>query len=207
MVKNEVKKLIWLISFGTIQTILTIILTFNTTILITIMISILIVGIITSLNYNVNKFYEIPIKIRKFKNLIYSNKDYNNITNLNDIVHYFNRSEVKSFFKRIFPIIEFDTNQNSMIYFKLENKRFYELLIYKNKLSLVKLNNNEFLSAKNYHDKRNAIVDKKDLKFFFKNLVDKSKNPGTDYMDNIAEKKKEDIYHDIASMVGNTSYL
>ena len=69
------------------------------------------------------------------------------------------------------------------------------------------MNSNEFLSAKNDHDKRNAIVDKKCLKLFFKNLVDKSKNPGTDYMDNIAEKKKEDIYQDIANMIGNTSYL
>ncbi|MFW9973227.1 MAG: hypothetical protein ACFFDF_23790, partial [Candidatus Odinarchaeota archaeon] len=105
MVKNEVKKLIWLLSFSIIQTILTIILTYNTTVLITIIISILIIGTITFLNYNVNKFYEIPIYIRKFKNLIYSNKDYNKITNLNEIVHYFNRSDVKSFFKNIFPII------------------------------------------------------------------------------------------------------
>ena len=126
---------------------------------------------------------------------------------MNDIIHFFNRSEVKSFFKKIFPIIEFEASQNSMSYFKLENKRFYELLIYKNKLSLVKLNSNEFLSAKNYHDRRNAIIDKKCLKLFFKNLVDKSKNPGTDYMDNIAEKKKDDIYQNIASMIGNTYYL
>ncbi|KKK75282.1 hypothetical protein LCGC14_2875290, partial [marine sediment metagenome] len=179
------------------------------TVLITIIISILIIGIIAFSNYNVTKFYEIPIYIRKFKNLIYSNEDYNKITNLNEIVHFFNRSEVKSFFKRIFPIIEIEVNQNSknMIYFKLENEKFYEFLIYKNKLSLVKLNSNEFLSAKNYHDRRNAIIDKKCLKIFFKNLVDKSKNPGTDYMDNIAEKKKDDIYQDIANMIGNTSFL
>jgi hypothetical protein len=196
-----------LISFSVIQAILTIILTHNTTILITIIISTLIIGIITFLNYNINEFYEIPIFIRKFKNLIYSNKDYNKITNLNEIIHYFNRSEVKSFFKRLFPIIEFEANQNSMNYFRLKNNNFYDFLIYRNKLSLIELNSDEFLSSKRYHDKRNVIVDKKCLKLFFKNLVDKSKNPGTDYMDNIVEKKKDDIYQDIANMVGNTSYL
>ncbi len=153
-----------MISFSIIQTILTIILTHNTTVLITIIISILIIGIIAFSNYNVTKFYEIPIYIRKFKNLIYSNEDYNKITNLNEIVHFFNRSEVKSFFKRIFPIIEIEVNQNSMIYFKLENEKFYEFLIYKNKLSLVKLNSNEFLSAKNYHDRKKCYYDKKCLK-------------------------------------------
>ena len=102
-----------------------------------------------------------------------------------------------------FPIINSEVNPNSKFRLELENRRFYEVLIYDNKLSLVKLNDKEFISDKEYSDKRNAIVDKKCLKKFFKELIDKSKNPDIDYMDYIAEKKKDDAFRNIANRIGS----
>lgn len=206
MAKNEIRKLIIPIVSGIIQTISAIILSHITTVPVTIIISVLIIGVLTFINYRVNKFYDIPVYIRKFKKLIYSNKDYNRITNVDNIIDFFIKDDVNDFFKRIFPIITPEVNPNSTIYYlELKNKRFYEFLIYNNKLSLVKLNNNEFVSAKEYRNRQNAIVDKKRLKLFFKDLINKSKNPGTDYTDQAIEKN--DPHRDIANMIGNISFM
>lgn len=208
MVKNEIRKLIMPIVSGIIQTISAIILSHITTVPVTIIISVLIIGILTFINYRVNKFYDIPVYIRKFKKLIYSNKDYNRITNVDNIIDFFIKDDVNDFFKRIFPIIKTEVNPNSMDhYLELKNKRFYEFLIYNNKLSLVKLGDKEFISAKEYNNRRNDIVDKKCLKLFFKDLIIKSKNPGTDYMDYIAEKKIDDSFRNIGNMIGDTHFL
>lgn len=208
MVKNEIRKLIISILLNIISPISTIILLHITTILVTIIIFILITIILNFINYRVNKFYDIPVYIREFKKLIYSNKNYNKITNVDDIVDFFIKDEVNSFFKRIFPtIIITEINPNSMNHVELRNKRFYEFIIYDNKLSLVKLYDKEFISAKEYNDRRNVIVGKKRLKLFFKDLINKSKNPGIDYMDYIAEKKKDDAFRNIANMIGNSYFM
>ena len=207
MNKNEIRKLIILILLSIIPTISTIILSLITTLLVTIIISVLIVGILTFITYRVNNFYNIPIYIREFKKLIHSNKNYNNITNVDSIVDFYMKDEVNSYFKLIFPIITPEFNLNSKFRLELMNKRFYEFLIYDNKLSLVKLNNKEFISAKEYNNRRNVIVGKKRLKLFLKDLINKSKNPGTDYMDYIAEKKKDDSYRKIANMIGDMYFM
>jgi len=129
------------------------------------------------------------------------------ITNVDNIVDYFMKDKVNSFFKSFFPIIDPEVNPNSKFRLELRNKRFYKFLIYDNKLSLVKLNDKEFISAKEYNNMRNAIVDKKRLKIFFKDLKDKIKNPGIDYMDYIAEKKKDDAFRNIANMIGNSYFM
>lgn len=203
MDKNEIRKLIISILLNIISPISTIILLRITTILVTIIIFILITIILNFISYRVNKFYDIPIYIREFKKLIYSNKNYNKITNVGDIVDFFIRDEVNDYFKLIFPIITSEVNPNSKFRLELRNKRFYEFLIYDNKLSLIKLYDQEFISAKEYNNRRNAILDKKSLKLFFKDLIDKSKNPGIDYMDYIAEKKKDDAFRNIANMIGS----
>jgi len=186
-----------------IQFFLTIILTYIRIVLINAIISAFVVGVLIYLNYKINST---PLYIREFKKLIHSNNDYSKINNMDNIVEFFKKGEVNSFFKIIFPIIEAENNPKSRIHLKLENKRFYGFFIYDNKLSLIDLKSNEFLSAKHYYDRRNTIVDKKRLKIFFKDLIEWSRNPGTDYMDYIAEKKKDDIYKDIANMTENTSY-
>ena len=203
MDKDDIRKLIVLIPLNIIQIILIIIFSFITTLPIRIIFSALIVGTFTYINYRVNNFYNIPVYIREFKKLIYSNKNYNKITNVDDIADFFMKDKVNSFFKLLFPIIDSEVNPNSKFRLKLRNKRFYEFLIYDNKLSLVKLNDKEFISDKEYSDKRNAIIDKKRLKIFFKDLKDKSKNPGIDYMDYIAEKKRNDAFRNIANMIGS----
>jgi len=208
MAKNEIRKLIMPIVSGIIQTISAIILSHITTVPVTIIISVLIIGILTFINYRVNRFYDIPVYIRKFKKLIYSNKDYNKITNVDNILDFFKKDEVNSFFKVIFPIITREVNLNSTIhYLELKNKRFYEFLIYNNKLSLVKLGDKEFISAKEYSNRRNVFVGNKRLKLFFKDLINKSKNPGTDYMDHIAEKKKDESFRGIANMIGDMPFM
>lgn len=111
------------------------------------------------------------------------------------------------FLKRIFPVIEAKSNPGFSTYLNLENRKFYGFYIYDNKLSLTKFNDNGFISAKDYHDKRNAIVDKNSLKLFFYELSYKSKNPGTDYIDHITEKKKDDPYYDVVDMIGSPSFL
>jgi len=207
MDKNEIRKLIMPIVSGIIPTISTMILLHITTVLVTIIIFVLIIVILTFINYRVNKFYDIPVYIREFKKLIYSNKYYDRITNVDNIVDFFKKDKVNSFFKRIFPtIIITEINPNSMNHVELENKRFYEFLIYNNKLYLVKLDDKKSLSAKEYNDRRNVIVDKKRLKLFFKDLINKSKNPGTDYMDHIAEKKIHESNQDIANRIGCLSF-
>ena len=205
MDKDNINKLIILTFLNIIQIILIVFISLITALLIRIIISVLIVGTFTFINYSVNNFYNIPIHIRKFKRLIHSNKNYNNITNIDSIVDFFMNDKVNSYFKLIFPIITPEVNPNSKFRLELINKRFYEFLIYDNKLFLVKLNDKEFISAKEYSDRRNVIVDKKRLKLFFKDLINKSKNPGTDYMDYIAEKKKDDAFRNIANMIGNYS--
>ena len=208
MAKKVMRKLIMPIVSGIIQTTLAIILSHITTVPITIIVSVLSIGILTFINYWVNNFYDIPVYVRKLKKLIYSNKNYDRITNMDKILDFFKKDEVNSFFKLIFPIITRDVNPNSPIhYLELKNKRFYEFLIYNNKLSVVKLDDKEFISAMEYNNRRNVIVGKKCLKFFFKDLINKNKNPGTDYMDYIAEKKKDDSYQDIANMIGNISFM
>ena len=208
MAKNVIRKLIMPIVSGIIQIISAIILSHITTVPITIIISVLIIGILTFINYRVNNFYDIPVYIRKFKKLIHSNKDYNRITNVDNLVDFFIKKDVNNFFKRIFPIITPEDNSNSTIhYLELNNKRFYELLIYNNKLSLVKLGDKEFISAQEYNNRKNTIVDKKHLKLFFKDLINKNKNPGTDYMDYIAKKKIDDSFRDIGNMIGDTSFM
>jgi len=202
MSKKKIRKLIIPIVSGIIQTISAIILSHITTVLVTIVISALIIGILAFINYIVDKIYDIPVYIRKFKKLIHSNKDYNRITNVDNIADFFIKDDVNDFFKRIFPIIEPEVNPNSKFRLRLENKRFYEFIIYNNKLYLIKLNNNEFISAKEYSNRRNAIVDKKRLKLFFKDLINKSKNPSIDYMDYIAEKKIDDSFRNIVNMIG-----
>jgi len=206
MDKNEIRKVIMSILLTIIPAISTSILLHIMTVPVTIMIFVLIVVILNFVRYRVDKFYDIPIYIRKFKKLIYSNKDYNKITNMDKIVDFFKKDEVYNFFKLIFPIYPREANPNSTIqYLKLGNKRFYEFLIYNYKLSLVKLNNNEFVSAKEYNNKQNAIVDKKRLKSFFKDLINKSKNPGTDYTDQAIEKNNP--HRDIANIyVDMSSY-
>jgi len=207
MKKNEIRKVF-------ISILLTIIPAISTNILlpimtgpVTIMIFVLIVVILNFIRYRVDKFYDIPVYIRKFKKLIHSNKDYNRITNMDNIVDFFIKDDVNNFFKRIFPIEPRVNSNSTNHYLELKNKKFYEFLIYNNKLSLVKLNNNEFVSAKEYRNRKNAIVDKKHLKLFFKDLINKSKNPGDDYTEHIVEKKKDDIYHDIEEMIGNTPFI
>ena len=191
MDKNEIRKVIMSILLTIIPAISTSILLHITTVPVTIMIFVLIVVILNFIRYRVDKFYDIPVYIRKFKKLIYSNKEYNRIINVDNILDFFKKDEVNSFFKRIFPIITREVNSNSAIhYLELKNKKFYEFLIYNNKLSVVKLDDKEFISAKEYSNRRNVIVSKKCLKLFFKDLINKSKNPGTDYMDYITEKKK-----------------
>ncbi len=208
MAKNEIRKVIMSILLTIIPAILTNFLLHIITVQLTIMIFVLIVIILNFIRYRVDKFYDIPVYIRKFKKFIHSNKDYNRITNVDNIVDFFIKDDVNDFFKRIFPIIEPDVNPNSAIhYLELKNKRCYEFLIYNNKLSVVKLNNNEFISAKEYRNRRNAIVDKKRLKLFFKDLINKSKNPGFDYTDYIVEKKKDAPFRDIGNMIGDTHFL
>ena len=176
------------------------------TVQVTIMIFVLIVVILNFIRYRVDKFYDIPVYIRKFKKLIYSNKDFNKITNVNNIADFFIKDDVNDFFKKIFPIIEPEINSNSTIhYLELNNKRFYEFIINNNRLSLVKLDDNEFVSAKEYDNRRNAIVGKKRLKLFFKDLINKNKNPGTDYTDQAIEKN--DSSRDLANMYVNTSFM
>ncbi|HEC38640.1 hypothetical protein LCGC14_0695470 [marine sediment metagenome] len=207
MDKNEIRKLIILFLLAIIPTISSIILSYISTIPVTIIISFLITGILTFITYRVNNFYNIPVYIRKFKKLIYSNKYYNRITNVDNIVDFFKKDEEYSYFKLIFPIITPEVNPTSKFRLELRNKRFYEFLIYDNKLSLVKLNDKEFVSAKEFSDKRNAIVDKKRLKLFFKDLITKSKNLGTDYMDHIAEKKIDESFRNIANMIGDMPFM
>lgn len=207
MKKNEIRKVIISILLTIIPAISTIILLRIMTVPVTIMIFILIVVTLNFIRYRVDKFYDIPVYIRKFKKLIHSNKDYNRITNMDNIVDFFIKDDVNDFFKKIFPIIP-EVNSNSTIhYLELKNKRFYELLISNNKLSLAKLDDKEFISAQEYRNRRNAIVDKKRLKLFFKDLIDKSKNPGDDYTEYIVEKKKDDPYRDIANMLVDTSFM
>ena len=207
MDKNEIRKVIISILLTIIPAISTSILLRIMTVPVTIMIFVLIVVTLNFIRYRVDKFYDIPVFIRKFKKLIHSNKDYNRITNMDKILDFFTKDEVYNFFKLIFSIYIQEANSNSTIqYLELKNKRFYELLIYNNKLSLVKLDDNEFLSAKEYRNRQNAIVDKKRLKLFFKDLINKSKNPGTDYMDDIAEKKIDDSFRDIGNMIGDMPF-
>lgn len=89
----------------------------------------------------------------------------------------------------------------------MRNKRFYDFIIYDNRLSLVKLNRKEFINAKEYSDRKKLNVDKKRIKSFLKDLITKSKNPNTDYIDNVTEKKKDDIYREINEMIGNNAYI
>ena len=206
MDKNEIRKVIISILLTIIPAISTSILLHIMTVPVTIMIFVLIVVILNFIRYRVDKFYDIPVYIRKFKKLIHSNKDYNKITNMDNILDFFKKDEVYNFFKLIFPIYPREANPNSTIhYLELKNKRFYEFLIYNNKLSLVKLDDKEFISDKEYSNRRNVIVDKKCLKLFFKDLINKSKNPGTDYTDQAIEKN--DPYRDIANMLGDTSFM
>lgn len=206
MNKNEIRKVIMSILLTIIPAISTSFLLRIMTVQVTIMIFVLIVVILNFIRYRVDKFYDIPVYIRKFKKLIHSNKDYNRITNVDNILDFFKKDEVNSFFKLIFPIITREVNPNSTIhYLGLQNKRFYEFLIYNYKLSLVKLINNEFVSAKEYRNRQNAIVDKKRLKLFFKDLINKSKNPGTDYTDQAIEKN--DPHRDIGNMIGDMPFI
>lgn len=206
MDKNEIRKVIISILLTIIPAISTNILLRIMTVPVTIMIFVLIVVVLNFIRYRVDKFYDIPVYIRKFKKLIYSNKDYNRITNMDNILDFFRKDEVYNFFKLIFPIYPREANPNSTIhYLELGNKRFYEFLIYNNKLSLVKLDDKESISAKEYRNRQNAIVDKKRLKLFFKDLINKSKNPGTDYTDQAIEKN--DPHRDIANMLDNTSFM
>ena len=208
MAKKEIRKVIMSILLTIIPAISTNFLLHIMTVQLTIMFFVLIVVILNLIRYGVDKFYDIPVYIRKFKKLIHSNKDYNRITNVDNIVDFFIKDDVNDFFKRIFPIIETEINPNSTNhYLELKNKRFYEFLIYNNKLSLVNLGDKEFISAKEYNNRRNAIVSKKCLKRFFKDLINKSKNPGNDYTDYIVEKKKDDSFRDIANMIRDTSFM
>ena len=208
MNKNEIRKVIISILLTIIPAISTHFLLYIMTVQETIIIFVLIVVILNLIRYGVDKFYDIPVYIRKFKKLIHSNKDYNRITNVDNIVDFFIKDDVNDFFKRIFPIIETEVNPNSTNhYLELKNKRFYEFLIYNNKLSLVNLGDKEFISAKEYNNRRNVIVSKKCLKRFFKDLINKSKNPGNDYTDYIVEKKKDDSFRDIGNMIGNNSFM
>ena len=207
MNKNEIRKLIILFLLAITPTISSIILSYISTIPVTIIISFLITGILTFITYRINNFYNIPIYIREFKKIIHSNKNYNNITNVDKIVDFFMKDEVNSYFKLIFPIIEMAQDVKGSKFLNLENKRFYEFIIYNNKLSLVKLGDKEFISYKEYNDRRNIIIDKKRLKLFFKDLINKSKNPGTDYMDHIAKKKIDESFRNIANMIGNMPFM
>ncbi len=206
MDKNEKKKLIIEVVLVSIivQFFLTIVLEYIEFILISAVISASVVGVSNYSNYRISNT---PFNIKEFKKLIYSNNDYSKISNMDKIVVFFKRTEVNSFFKMIFPIVTTEENPKSIFHLRLENKRFYRFYIHNNKLSLIKFNNNKFLSAKDYHDRINNSVDKKCLKKFFKDLIIKSKNCGTDYIDYIAEKKKDDIYRDLANVIENSSYI
>ena len=205
MDRNENKKLIIIVVLVSIivQFFLTIVLEYIEFILISAVISAFVVGVSNYSNYKINNT---PFIIKEFKKLIYSNKDYNKISNMDKIVEFFRRTEVNRFFKMIFPTISTSENSKSIFHLSLENQNFYGFYIHGNKLSLIKFNDDEFLSAKDYHNRINNIVNKKRLKIFFKDLIDRSKNFGPDYIDFIAEKKKDDIYRDIANMIGNISY-
>ena len=206
MDRNKKKKLIVKVVLVSIivQFFLTIVLEYIELVLISAIISAVVVGISNYSNYKISIT---PFNIKEFKKLIYSNKNYNKISNMDKIVEFFNRTEVISFFKMIFPIVAAEENPKSIFHLRLENKRFYGFYIHNNKLSLIKFNNNKFLSARDYHNRINSIVDKKHLKKFFKDLIVKSKNFGTDYIDHIVEKKKDDIYREIANMLENASYI
>ena len=117
MDKKEIRKVIMSILLTIIPAISTNFLLHIMTVQVTIMIFVLIVVILNFIRYRVDKFYDIPVYIRKFKKLIYSNKDYNRITNVDNIVDFFIKDDVNDFFKRIFPIITPEINSNSTIHY------------------------------------------------------------------------------------------
>jgi len=157
-----------------------------------------VIGIIPFLQHITNYYFDIPIEIRKFKKVIYHNKNFDNLSNIDDIINFFKLDENLKFYKRIFSKVDWFSESNKLRLI-LEHKKFYELYIYKRKLILIRLNDKQFITAKEYEDRRNKTIIKKDLKIFFKDLVKKSKYP-----DYIPEEKK---IFTITDFLGNFGFM
>jgi len=189
---EEVKKLGILICVNVISVIL-VFLFYN--LLITIAIAI----ISTFLLYIIQKIFDIPIEISNLKRLFYSNKDFNNLTNVDDIVNYLKKYENKQFFKRLFQTVDcYYIPPNSRLV--MDMKEFYFLNIFRNKLTLIRFNDKESLNGKDYEDRRNKTITKKDLKIFFKDLVKKNKYP--DYI----PEEKNNLYN-VNNSIGGISFM